>query len=745
MASRKHSIRSRIVLLLAVPLTALLALWAVAAYTSLGDALLLLKAKALQDDLIRPTQALVQGLQEERRLSLAYLGGGIESGHTDLDRARAADDRLRADYRHSIGSGNLNGIQAPVLQRANALGSRLAEIDGLRPSIVSGEVSRSTVYQEFNSLIDGAFAIYDVVTPGNAEISLDARTLTTLGRARELIAREDALVTGVLASGSITPQERDDIALLVGAHRNLYADGVPLLRTRDQTGYNQLLTAPEMVALADFENSLMRSSGKKLPVTSQQWSGAAKPAQKELYDWENRVLADVTDRAQTIAIGVLLRLALTAGLGLVAVLVSIIIAVKMARRIIREARTLAAAVGTFSQDRLPQLAERVRAGEPIEETDALLDAGPFGLREINRLSEAFDAARVAVVGAARSEAAARKGVNELFINLARRNQALLHRQLGLLDTMERRAEQPGELDDLFKLDHLATCMRRHAEGLVILAGKGAGRTWRQPVPLVDVVRGAAAEVEDYTRVQVQAMPRAAIKGTAVADTIHLIAELIENATMFSPPDAPVQVGGQPVPNGFVLEVEDRGLGMSDELRTELNGRLAAAPEFDLFDSSRLGIFVVARLAHRHDIQVSLRSSPYGGTSAIIFLPAALLGEAPAEPDPKPAALPRPAPAAPEPADPDDGISSGTSPIRSQPTGQTHLGLPMRRRTSAAPPAPAPTPAPPQATVPAPAEEPAPARSPEEARSMMSAMQRGWQRGRDTVPEGGGLGPNEEDA
>ncbi|WP_308207816.1 sensor histidine kinase [Actinomadura madurae] len=178
--------------------------------------------------------------------------------------------------------------------------------------------------------------------------------------------------------------------------------------------------------------------------------------------------------------------------------------------------------------------------------------------------------------------------------------------------MERRTEDPSELSDLFRLDHLATRMRRHAEGLVILAGKSAGRGWRRPVPLVDVVRGAVAEVEDYPRVRVQPLPRIALLGSAVADVIHLLAEVVENATTFSPPQSPVRVSGHPVASGFAIEVEDRGLGMTEEALRAANERLANPPEFDPSDSAQLGLFVVARLAQRHDITVTLRPSPYGG-------------------------------------------------------------------------------------------------------------------------------------
>jgi len=200
----------------------------------------------------------------------------------------------------------------------------------------------------------------------------------------------------------------------------------------------------------------------------------------------------------------------------------------------------------------------------------------------------------------------------------------LHRQLALLDRMERRTTDPDELEDLFRVDHLATRMRRHAEDLVILAGATAGRGWRNPVPMIDVIRGAISEVEDYTRVDIQAIQPAATVGHAVGDVIHLLSELLENATSFSPPHTRVHVTGQIVGRGYAIEVEDRGLGMTPEAIDEANRRLADPPDFDPANSARLGLFVVAQLAARTGVKVQLRASPYGGITAVALLPSELV-------------------------------------------------------------------------------------------------------------------------
>jgi hypothetical protein len=243
-----------------------------------------------------------------------------------------------------------------------------------------------------------------------------------------------------------------------------------------------------------------------------------------------------------------------------------------------------------------------------------------GIQEVSRIAESFGTVQAAAVSAAVDQAQLRKGVNQVFLNISMRNQSLLHRQLAMLDSMERRTSEPGALADLFRLDHLTTRMRRHAEGLIILSGAVPGRGWRDPVPAVDILRAAVAEVEDYVRVDVTSESDDLIAGNAVSDVIHLIAELIENAAAFSPPNTRIEVRAERVGTGLVAEVEDRGLGMSPDELDDINARLASPPAFDLAHSEQLGLFVVSRLAARHAIKVSLRRSMYGGTMAVVLMP-----------------------------------------------------------------------------------------------------------------------------
>ncbi|HEX3926065.1 MAG TPA: ATP-binding protein [Streptosporangiaceae bacterium] len=317
---------------------------------------------------------------------------------------------------------------------------------------------------------------------------------------------------------------------------------------------------------------------------------------------------------------VLIRVALADVIGLVAVLVATVVMFWFARRVSRDVSSLEATARRFADQRFPDLMARLRRGEPVSaEADASAVAD-VKITEVARAAEALAGVQRTAVAAAATETSLRSGVSQVFVSLARRNQSLLQRQLRLLDDLERRAADPAALADLFPLDHLTTRMRRHAEGLIILSGAVPGRGWSRPVPVIDVIRGAIAEVEDYKRIAVVTTAEEMVIGSAVADMIHLLAELIENAAMFSPSGTRVEVRAERVGNGFAFEIEDRGLGIKAEELDAINERLGSPADFDLANADQLGLFVVGKLAARHGVRVFLRPSPYGGTTAIVVLP-----------------------------------------------------------------------------------------------------------------------------
>jgi signal transduction histidine kinase len=353
------------------------------------------------------------------------------------------------------------------------------------------------------------------------------------------------------------------------------------------------------------------------------WSTAYEKVALELRDFELRASAGIVDRSGPAAMTIFGRMALAGLLGLIAFIVTLVAWIRIGRSLIKRLAGLRQAALELAVDRLPSVVTRLRHGEEVDVANEAPPL-PYGDDEIGQVGHAFNELQRTAVNSAIDEANVRRGLNEVFLNIARRSQTLLHRQLSILDQMERRTDEPAELEDLFRVDHLATRMRRHAEDLVILAGSAPGRGWRNPVPIVDVLRGAVSEVEDYARVSIRPMPEAALIGRAVGDVIHLLAELIENATSFSPPHTRVNIGGEQVAHGFAVEIEDRGLGMTNDALAEANHRLANPPDFDPANSAQLGLFVVARLAERHGVKVQLRSSAYGGVTAIALIPAELV-------------------------------------------------------------------------------------------------------------------------
>ncbi|MGW0843775.1 ATP-binding protein [Streptomyces sp. NPDC002787] len=321
---------------------------------------------------------------------------------------------------------------------------------------------------------------------------------------------------------------------------------------------------------------------------------------------------------------------------------------------------------------------------------------------------------------------------EVFVNLARRLQSLVHRTIRELDDLENQVEDPDLLRRIFGIDHLATRIRRHAENLAVLGGAVSRRQWTNPVTLTEVLRSSIAEVEQYSRVKLVPPIEGTLRGHAVADVIHLLAELVENATMFSHPDTQILLRSRRVTAGIAIEVEDRGLGIPQEDQDRINALLADPDRIDvakLLADGRIGLFVVSSLARRHGIAVELRGNIYGGVQAILVLPQGLLGDEegqapaqarPAAPQAQPPAQPRPAvprPQAPAPAweAPSHSTPSHSAPPAAVPS-HAHAGPPGTLPSRSGPPAGAPqrsaTPAPPPSATPAP---PPPAARHERAR------------------------------
>ncbi|WP_306324278.1 MULTISPECIES: nitrate- and nitrite sensing domain-containing protein [unclassified Streptomyces] len=631
MRFRGKSIRRKIVALLLVPLLSLTAIWAFATVITGRAAIQLISAGKAIDSVAYPLVDTGRSLQAERRQTLVYLADPRASDAQSALRAKrtAADEsitRIKGKVRDGDARDDLDSDARGSLDAAV---EGLEGIESLRRNVDEGTVTRAQALEFYNRLIAPTYDfLLDLTALDDAKVEREARALVGVLKARELLSQEDALVGSGLVARRFTQKELRQVSDLVAQRSLLYETNLALLPDSERSRFQRYWRSPDTNPLRVAEEAVVNGTpGTPKGVTARSWDKASQPVLEELVDRDTAATERYQDRARPEAVGVLVRAGVAGVLGLVALLVSLYLSVRIGRALVRDLRRLRLEAHEASGVRLPGVMRRLAAGDQVDvETEA--PRLEYDRDEIGQVGQALNTLQRSAVEAAVKQAELRRGVSEVFVNLARRSQVLLHKQLTLLDAMERRTEDTDELADLFRLDHLTTRMRRHAEGLVILSGAAPSRQWRRPVQLMDIVRAAVAEVEDYERIEVRRLPRIAVTGPAVADLTHLAAELLENATVFSPPHTAVQVLGERVANGFTLEIHDRGLGMAPDALLDANLRLAETPEFELSDTDRLGLFVVSRLAQRQNIRVSLQPSPYGGTTAVVFIPDSLLTDAP---------------------------------------------------------------------------------------------------------------------
>ncbi len=626
-------------------LLSLAALWAFAAWVTLREGVNLVWVSVVNSGISQPIDDLQAELQRERQLSMVQLGDPGSAQRGALDAQRARTDKAVADFDRLSHGGNVKLAESATLKQAvDATLRQCAALSANRNAIDSGATDRTRAEAVYDNAIDAIFTVDDsLATLDDKGFAKDVRTMVDLNRARELVSQEDALVSGILSARRFTGSDYLQYVQAAGAQRYTVRKVLERLQTTDRVSYDQVAKSTNVARLHSLESALLTRGrpGRRLPVTAAQWRSAADAT---LADFSKAVLGGgdrLVKRAQPIAVGVMIRLALAGGLGLVAVITSIIVSITTTRTLMRQLEKLRTAARDLAEKRLPNIVERLGHGEKV---DVRAEAPPleFGTDEVGQVGHAFNSVQETAIRTAVDQAELRRGIRDILLSLARRSQALVHRQLTLLDGMERREDDSKELEDLFRIDHLATRMRRNAENLIVLSGATPARGWRRPVPMIDVVRSSVAEVEDYTRVTVMPMGDVALAGRAVGDIVHLLAELIENAVSFSPPYTQAQVSGHPVAHGYVVEIEDRGLGMTDEILAGINERVTSPPEFNLSSSAHLGLFVVGRLATRYDVRVSLKHSSYGGTTAVVLIPRELIvdgTESGTEPGTAPRGLP----------------------------------------------------------------------------------------------------------
>jgi HAMP domain-containing protein len=733
-------------------LVALTALWGFAAAVTVQDGLNVLYVNTVNREVGRPSNLLVAALQQERRVSVVAVLSQDEQSRAQLELVRAGTDGMLDAWHDHVSSSSLDYAASDRLEdRIAAAAGELAALDRLRADIDSGDVSRVEVQAGFTTMIDAGFDIYSAVSGvDDEELARQTRTLIELTRAREMLSRQDALLAGALAEGRFSTRDIADFLQLVGTQRNLYESVSTELPPEEFADYQAFVTSPAITQLRRVEDQLIGQLriDAEPPVSAAEWQQTIAPAMAAIFGMEISAADRTLARANDARVGVIVRLVLAGGLGLIAVIAAMVMSITTARSLIRQLERLRDAARDLAANRLPRVVDRLSSGEKV---DVAAEVPPlrFGNDEIGQLGQAFNAVQETAVRAAVQQAELRHGVRDVFLSLARRTQNLVHKQLSIVDGMERRETDADEMEELYRIDHLATRMRRNAENLIVLAGSAPGRVWRRPVPMVDVVRGAIAEVEDYQRVILMPVQAGALEGRVAGDVIHLLAELIENAASFSPPYAKVSVAGQRVAHGYAVEIEDRGLGMTEPDLATVNQKLAAPPDFDLADSSRLGHYVVAKLAQRHGIRVHLRTSPYGGVTAIVLIPKEVMLEAPDD------VLASPAPALPSTALPGGGHhhTNGSGNDRGSSVVVVRQAWSIDSRPAAPPPDPEQPPDGQQSVTPSglpwrvrqaslprqlwnedsTGEQPV-EQDPEQVRRAMRSFQRGVQRGRDEAEE-----------
>ncbi|MFD5075146.1 nitrate- and nitrite sensing domain-containing protein [Streptomyces sp. NPDC058371] len=636
---RPRTVRAKIVCLLMVPVMSLLALWAYATVSTAQDVARLRQLQSVDSTVRAPVDAAVAALQAERAAAVRYATDPAAEQRSHLKELGGRTDRAVAKLRLGDHNTVADGADLPagVAGRLDDFVTGAEGLAPLRSALLDRRTGWDETYGQYTKTIATAFGVGGALTGiQDADLGSDARVLLEFSRAGEALAQEDAVLSSARLAGGLDGERLRLFTGAVDTRRTLTDSAVADLRGSERTAWSDLAdgSAYAYVRAAEDKVLVSRAGSKAVDAAPE---ATWKTAHARVQDGMRTIGADaargVADRADPFTRGLLTPAGAAVLLGLAAVAASLVISVRIGRGLVIELVSLRNGALEIARRKLPYAMRRLRAGEEID-IRAEAPPGPPAEDETGQVAEALGTVHRAALRAAVERAELASGISGVFVNLARRSQILVHRQLSLLDSMERRSDDPNELSDLFRLDHLTTRMRRHAESLIILSGAAPGRAWRMPVSLTNVVRAAVSEVEDYARVEVRQLPETSVVGTAVADLTHLLAEIVENAAQFSPPHTRVRVTGEPVGNGYAVEVEDRGLGMGKETLAEANRRIEQSEALDLFDSDRLGLFVVSRLAARHGVKVHLRTSPYGGTTAVVLLPTSLLQSGAAERSPR---------------------------------------------------------------------------------------------------------------
>ena len=634
-------VRSRLLLLVAIPTLTALVFGGLNISSSVRSAQAygrVLQLANLSGDVTQ----LVQALQDEREDTVtfiasvgngdraqAFAGNGGERALIGSDRAitRAAAAQVRS-LAETIGSSYPGLAQ----QQAQAALAAIDDLPALQGLATTSRLPALTVIQDYGNTITQLLTLENEVAAGSNDASLadSVHALTLISTMKEEVSQQQAIVTSALQPSLVGSQKISSTALSTlnqdADEQQANLKAFDLAATGQQLQiYNTALSAAQV---ANAQGALLEASSLIQAGKTSASDTTVSVASEEtgyvvsgLGSVERQLVNSVISRSDSLRNG-----AITSALldGLVVALLLVIALVStttIGRSMVRPLRRLRAGALEVAGLRLP---ETVRRMSEADGEGVSLEVEPIDVDstdEIGEVARAFDQVHREALRLAANEAALRGNVNAMFVNLSRRSQSLVERQIRLIDELEQGEQDAERLASLFQMDHLATRMRRNSENLLVLAGHEESRRWNQPLALVDVLRAALSEIEHYERVTLNVQPGIMVRGQAVSDVVHLTAELVENATSFSADDTPVSIGGHLLGSGGVLlEISDEGVGMSAEEMAHANWRLDNPPVVDVAVSRRMGLFVVARLATKHGIRVRLRPAASGGLIALVWLP-----------------------------------------------------------------------------------------------------------------------------
>ncbi|WP_432170746.1 nitrate- and nitrite sensing domain-containing protein [Streptomyces sp. 1222.5] len=633
-ALRNWRISTRLVSLLALPVVAATSLGALRINQSMDDIQQLDNMKLLTEMTKQATELAMQ-LQDERDQSAGPLAHGGANDFTvkglqeKTDRARENFLNASEEIDAASKDGNLQGVRDTLVGLAN----QLDDLSKIRQHAYQSKDNATQTVESYHRLITQLIGLSQDMAEAssNPEMISRTRALAAFSTAKEYASIQRATIAAALpattdSKGHLSENDRlygqsayESEGSELQIFRKIYSDenAEELLKPIDEG--NPTIKTADTYAKRSFES---RDGLESLPARSyRDWVDTSSTKIEQMKKIEHTLLEDMEQKARELRNASEREAIISGALILIVLGVSLVGAFVVARSMIRSLRRLQETATKVAQDRLPELVKQLSESDPQDVDTSVESVGVHSRDEIGQVAAAFDDVHREAVRLAAEQALLRGNVNAMFTNLSRRSQGLIQRQLSLISELESREADPDQLSSLFKLDHLATRMRRNGENLLVLAGEEPGRRWTRPVPLVDVLRAAASEVEQYERIELAAVPTTEVAGRVVNDLVHLLAELLENATSFSSPQTKVKVTGHALPDGRVLiEIHDTGIGLSPEDLAAINERLASPPTVDVSVSRRMGLFVVGRLSQRHGIRIQLRPSDSGGTTALVMLP-----------------------------------------------------------------------------------------------------------------------------